>query len=91
MGQGTLVGLISGGRRVLRSRRAGCAGRNARAIARECEGVYGLSRAAVEFWDIHEMADAEHSAVGDSIVVRHATDAATQARVRDALQHSLDA
>ena len=34
---------------------------------------------------------AEHSAVGDNIVVRHATDAATQARVRDALQHSLDA
>ena len=52
---------------------------------------YGLSVEAVEFWDIHEMADAEHSEVGDNIVVRHATDAATQARVRDALQHSLDA
>jgi hypothetical protein len=38
-----------------------------------------------------EMADAEHSEVGDNIVVRHATDAATQMRVRDALQHSLDA
>jgi pyrroloquinoline quinone (PQQ) biosynthesis protein C len=37
------------------------------------------------------VADAEHSEVGDNIVVRHATDAATQARVRDALQHSLDA
>jgi pyrroloquinoline-quinone synthase len=52
---------------------------------------YGLSREAVEFWDVHEMADAEHSQVGDHIVIRHATDAATQARVRDALQHSLDA
>ena len=49
------------------------------------------SREAVEFWDVHEVADAEHSEVGDNIVVRHATDAATQAQVRDALQHSLDA
>lgn len=60
-------------------------------MARRLQENYGLSRAAVEFWDIHEMADAEHSDVGDNIVVRHATDAATQARVRDALQHSLDA
>jgi pyrroloquinoline-quinone synthase len=60
-------------------------------MARRLEKNYGLSRQAVEFWDVHEMADAEHSQVGDHIVVRHATDAATQARVRDALQHSLDA
>jgi pyrroloquinoline-quinone synthase len=60
-------------------------------MARRLQEHYGLSRAAVEFWDVHEMADAEHSQVGDNIVVRHATDAATQARVRDALQHSLDA
>jgi pyrroloquinoline-quinone synthase len=60
-------------------------------LARRLQKNYGLSREAVEFWDIHEMADAEHSEVGDHIVVRHATDAATQARVRDALQHSLDA
>jgi pyrroloquinoline-quinone synthase len=60
-------------------------------MARRLQSHYGLSREAVEFWDIHEMADAEHSDVGDHIVVRHATDAATQARVRDALQHSLDA
>jgi pyrroloquinoline-quinone synthase len=60
-------------------------------MARRLQQHYGLSREAVEFWDIHEMADAEHSAVGDNIVVRHATDAATQARVLDALQHSLDA
>jgi pyrroloquinoline-quinone synthase len=52
---------------------------------------YGLSKEAVEFWDLHEMADADHSDVGDNIVVRHATDAEMQARVRDALQHSLDA
>ena len=60
-------------------------------MARRLQQQYGLSEDAVAFWDIHEMADAEHSAVGDNIVVRHATDAATQARVLDALQHSLDA
>lgn len=60
-------------------------------MARRLQAHYALSRDAVAFWDIHEMADAEHSQVGDNIVVRHATDAAIQARVRDALQHSLDA
>jgi pyrroloquinoline-quinone synthase len=60
-------------------------------MARRLQQHYGLSTEAVEFWDIHEMADAEHSDVGDHIVVHHATDAALQARVRDALQHSLDA
>jgi pyrroloquinoline-quinone synthase len=60
-------------------------------MARRLQQHYGLSRDAVAFWDVHETADAEHSDVGDNIVVRHATDAAMQARVRDALQHSLDA
>jgi pyrroloquinoline-quinone synthase len=60
-------------------------------MARKLQEHYGLSREAVAFWDVHELADAEHSAVGDNIVVRHARDAATQARVRDALHHSLDA
>jgi len=60
-------------------------------MARRLQEHYGLSRDAVAFWDIHEMADADHSDVGDHIVVHHATDAAMQARVRDALQHSLDA
>ena len=60
-------------------------------MARRLQENYGLSREAVAFWDIHEMADKEHSDVGDHIVVHHATDALTQARVREALQHSLDA
>jgi pyrroloquinoline-quinone synthase len=60
-------------------------------MARRLQQHYGLSKEAVAFWDVHEVADAEHSDVGDNIVVRHATDAAIQARVRDALQHSLDA
>ncbi len=60
-------------------------------MARRLQEHYGFSKEAVEFWDLHEMADADHSDVGDNIVVRHATDAAIQARVREALQHSLDA
>jgi pyrroloquinoline-quinone synthase len=50
---------------------------------------YGLSKAAVAFWDIHEIADAEHSDVGDHIVVRHATTDAVQAGIRDAVRTSL--
>jgi pyrroloquinoline quinone (PQQ) biosynthesis protein C len=60
-------------------------------MARRLQKNYALSGEAVKFWDVHEVADAEHSDVGDHIVIRHATDAATQAHVRDALQHSLDA
>jgi len=60
-------------------------------MARRLQEHYGLSKEAVAFWDVHEVADQEHSEVGDNIVVRHATDGAIQARVRDALQHSLDA
>ncbi len=50
---------------------------------------YGLSRAAVAFWEIHELADAEHSNVGDHIVVRHATTEEVQAGIRDAVRTSL--
>lgn len=53
------------------------------------QGHYGLSKAAVAFWDVHEVADAEHSDVGDHIVVRHATTDAIQAGVRDAVKTSL--
>jgi pyrroloquinoline-quinone synthase len=50
---------------------------------------YGLSEEAVAFWTVHEIADAEHSDVGDHIVVRHATTDAVQAGVRDAVRTSL--
>jgi pyrroloquinoline-quinone synthase len=50
---------------------------------------YGLSKEAVAFWDVHEFADAEHSDVGDHIVVRHATTDAVQAGIRDAVRTSL--
>lgn len=58
-------------------------------FARALEKHYGLSRAQVAFWDIHELADAEHSDVGDHIVVRHATTEETQAAVRAAVRTSL--
>jgi pyrroloquinoline-quinone synthase len=58
-------------------------------FARALEEHYGLSREAVAFWDIHEMADREHSDVGDHIVVRFADSAASQARVRRAVETSL--
>ena len=58
-------------------------------FARALQRHYGLSPAAVAFWDVHELADAEHSDVGDHIVVRHATTAETQAAVRRAVQTSL--
>lgn len=53
------------------------------------ERHYALSKQAVAFWNIHELADAEHSEVGDHIVVRHATTDALQAGIRDAVETSL--
>jgi pyrroloquinoline-quinone synthase len=58
-------------------------------FARALQKHYGLSKAAVAFWDIHEVADAEHSDVGDHIVVRHATTAERQEAVRRAVRTSL--
>jgi len=50
---------------------------------------YGLSDAEVAFWDVHEIADADHSAVGDHIVVRNAQSDEAQAAVRRAVRTSL--
>ena len=58
-------------------------------FARALERHYGLSREAVAFWDVHEMADREHSDVGDHIVVRFADTPEWQARVRGAVETSL--
>jgi pyrroloquinoline-quinone synthase len=58
-------------------------------FARGLELHYGLSRSAVAFWDVHELADAEHSDVGDHIVVRHATTEEAQERIRRAVRTSL--
>lgn len=58
-------------------------------FARAMEKQYGLSRAAVAFWDVHEIADAEHSDVGDHIVVRQARTEEQRAKVREAVRTSL--
>ncbi len=58
-------------------------------FARALERHYGISHAAVAFWDVHEIADAEHSDVGDHIVLKHASTEAVQAGVRRAVDTSL--
>ena len=60
------------------------------AFARALEQHYGLDRQAVAFWDVHELADREHSDVGDHIVLRFATSDEWRARVRAAVARSLD-
>lgn len=50
---------------------------------------YGLSEPEVAFWDVHELADAEHSEVGDHIVVTHATTDELQGGIRRAVETSL--
>jgi pyrroloquinoline-quinone synthase len=59
-------------------------------FARALEKHYGLSREAVAFWDVHEIADRDHSDVGDHIVVRFADSEDLRARTRRAVAHSLD-
>lgn len=58
-------------------------------FARALEKRYGLSESAVAFWDIHELADAEHSDVGDHIVIKHATTEDIRTRIRAAVKTSL--
>lgn len=59
-------------------------------FARALERHYGCTPEQVAFWDVHEHADREHSAIGDHVVVRMATTAAAQAGVRRAVQRSLE-
>ena len=59
-------------------------------FARALEKHYGLSREAVSFWDVHEIADQEHSDVGDHIVVSFADTPELQEKVRRAVQTSLE-
>jgi pyrroloquinoline-quinone synthase len=58
-------------------------------FARALERHYGVSKSAVAFWDVHEIADAEHSDVGDHIVIKHATTDEVQEGIRRAVQTSL--
>ena len=59
-------------------------------FARALERHYGCTREQVAFWDIHEQADRDHSAIGDHVVVRMATSAGLQERVRRAVARSLE-
>ena len=59
-------------------------------FARALEKHYGLTREQVSFWDLHEIADREHSDVGDHIVIRFATTDELQDKVRKAVGTSLD-
>jgi pyrroloquinoline-quinone synthase len=60
-------------------------------FARALEKHYGLSREAVAFWDVHEIADRDHSDIGDHIVVRFCDTAEWREKARRAVSHSLDA
>ena len=59
-------------------------------FARALEKHYGLTKDDVSFWDLHEIADREHSDVGNHIVIRFATSDEWQEKVRSAVGTSLD-
>ena len=59
-------------------------------FARALERHYGCTPEQVAFWDIHEQADREHSAIGDHVVVRLADGAELQHAVRQAVARSLE-
>ena len=58
-------------------------------FARSLEKHYGFTQEQVSFWDVHEIADRDHSDVGDHAVLRHARSADAQERVRAAVETSL--
>src|SRR5207249_9958349 len=58
-------------------------------FARALERHYGCTRAQVAFWDVHEQADPERSAIGDHIVIRLATTPELQAGARPAAARRL--
>ena len=60
-------------------------------FARALEKHYGLSREVVAFWDVHEIADRDHSEIGATAVLRHVDSTACRRRVRDAVDRSLGA
>ncbi len=59
-------------------------------FARALEKHYGLSREQVAFFDVHEIADRDHSDVGDHILSHVAMSENERARVRAAAERSLD-
>jgi pyrroloquinoline quinone (PQQ) biosynthesis protein C len=59
-------------------------------FARALERHYGLRTEDVIFFDVHEIADRDHSDVGDNILSRIPMSEEEQARVTRAAQRSLD-
>lgn len=59
-------------------------------FARALEKHYGLSREQVAFFDVHEIADRDHSDVGDHILSRTPLGEVERARVWGAAERSLD-
>ena len=59
-------------------------------FARALEKHYGLSREQVSFFDVHEIADKDHSDVGDNILSQTPLSDSDRARVRAAVERSLD-
>lgn len=60
-------------------------------FARALEKNYGLSKEAVSFWDVHEIADRDHADVGDHAVGEHANGEDLRGRIRAAVRQSLAA
>ena len=59
-------------------------------FARALEKHYALSREQVAFFDVHEIADRDHSDVGDNILATMTLGDAERARIRGAAERSLD-
>lgn len=59
-------------------------------FARALEKHYGLTRDDVAFFDVHELADRDHSDVGDNILSRMTLSDNEQGRIRAAVNRSLD-
>jgi pyrroloquinoline-quinone synthase len=59
-------------------------------FARALERHYGLTREDTIFFDVHEIADREHSGVGDHILSQTPMGEEERARVRRAAERSLD-
>jgi pyrroloquinoline quinone (PQQ) biosynthesis protein C len=59
-------------------------------FARALENHYGLSREQVAFFDVHELADRDHSDVGDNILSHMTLGDSEREKVRSAVNRSLD-
>jgi len=59
-------------------------------FARALQKHYSLTREQVAFFDVHEIADRDHSGVGDNILATMTLGESERARIRGAAERSLD-